>query len=69
MLMNLKMITLKLAVTAMAAAMLLSQCISDPEGTDSFRRSMDDTDKYYDTTAAPVDATDTDDTDTLYNGQ
>lgn len=64
--MNLKMITLKLAVAALASAMLLSQCISDPEGTDSFRRSVDDRDKYHDTTAAPADGTDVQQNDTLY---
>jgi len=65
--MNLKMITLKLAVAAMAAAMLLSQCMTDPEGTDSFRRSMDDTGDYpeQDTAGAPADATDV--ADTVYS--
>jgi hypothetical protein len=62
--MNLKMITLKLAVAAMSAAMLLSQCMTDPEGTDSFRRSMNDTGKYTgeEITGPPADGTDVADT-------
>jgi hypothetical protein len=64
--MNLKMITLKLAVAAMAAAMLLSQCMTDPEGTGSFRRSVNDTGTYTEEDIAGPAADGTEVADTVY---